>query len=178
MQVENNGNSGTLRANTHGHEQIICFNGAETPIARFEVAATCDCSHGGLENCIYCNSEQNSFEVMGDNQTAVAIGENIIGRQPQNGGNYTGVSEELAFTQNISGVMGVAFRATIRRLLPIECERLMGFPDNWTRIPWKGKPAEDCPDNHRYKACGNSMCVNVMRWLGLRIEMLERRLGR
>lgn len=66
-----------------------------------------------------------------------------------------------------------ATRATIRRLLPIECERLMGFPDNWTRIPWRGKPAEDCPDSPRYKACGNSMCVNVMRWLGLRIELVE-----
>lgn len=51
----------------------------------------------------------------------------------------------------------------------------MGFPDNHTRIPWKGKTAEDCPDSPRYKACGNSMCVNVMRWLGLRIELVERR---
>lgn len=65
---------------------------------------------------------------------------------------------------------------TVRRLLPVECERLMGFPDNWTRIPWRGKPAEDCPDSPRYKACGNSMCVNVMRWIGMRIENLERRM--
>ena len=63
---------------------------------------------------------------------------------------------------------------TVRRLLPVECERLMGFPDNWTRIPWKGKPAEECPDSPRYKACGNSMCVNVMRWIGMRIERVER----
>ena len=65
---------------------------------------------------------------------------------------------------------------TVRRLLPVECERLMGFPDNWTRIPWRSKPAEDCPDSPRYKACGNSMCVNVMRWIGMRIENLERRM--
>ena len=64
--------------------------------------------------------------------------------------------------------------ATVRRLLPIETERLMGFPDNWTRIPWKGKPEEDCPDSPRYKACGNSMCVNVMRWIGMRIENIEK----
>lgn len=69
----------------------------------------------------------------------------------------------------------VMSRATIRRLLPIECERLMGFPDNYTKIPWKGKPEEDCPDAPRYKACGNSMCVNVMRWIGLRIENVERK---
>ena len=67
-------------------------------------------------------------------------------------------------------------RNTVRRLTPRECERLMGFPDNWTRIPWRGKPEEQCPDGPRYKACGNSMCVNVMRWIGIRIENLERRM--
>lgn len=66
--------------------------------------------------------------------------------------------------------------SVVRRLTPRECERLMGFPDDWTRIPWRGKPAEKCPDNQRYKACGNSMCVNVMRWIGMRIEMAERKM--
>ena len=70
----------------------------------------------------------------------------------------------------------IASVATVRRLLPIETERLMGFPDNWTRIPWRGKPEEKCPDGPRYKACGNSMCVNVMRWIGMRIENVERRM--
>ncbi len=46
----------------------------------------------------------------------------------------------------------------------------------WTQIPWKGKPEEECPDSHRYKACGNSMCVNVMRWIGMRIEQVERKM--
>lgn len=66
--------------------------------------------------------------------------------------------------------------ATVRRLLPVETERLMGFPDDHTRIPWRGKPAEKCPDSLRYKACGNSMCVNVMRWIGMRIENIERKM--
>lgn len=57
-----------------------------------------------------------------------------------------------------------------RKLTPKECERLQGFPDDWTRIPWKGKPIDDCPDAPRYKACGNSMAVPVMRWLGQRIQ--------
>ena len=68
------------------------------------------------------------------------------------------------------------FKPIVRRLLPIETERLMGFPDNWTRIPWRGKQAEECPDSPRYKACGNSMCVNVMRWIGMRIENVERKM--
>jgi DNA (cytosine-5)-methyltransferase 1 len=57
----------------------------------------------------------------------------------------------------------------VRRLTPVECERLQGFPDNFTRIPWKKKPAEDCPDGPRYKALGNSMAVPCMKWIGERI---------
>jgi len=67
---------------------------------------------------------------------------------------------------------------TFRRYTPVECERLMGFPDNWTRISWKGKPEEECPDGLRYKACGNSMCVNVMSWLGMRIDLVDRKFSR
>jgi DNA (cytosine-5)-methyltransferase 1 len=47
------------------------------------------------------------------------------------------------------------------------------MPDNHTRIPWRNKPAEDCPDGPRYKAIGNSMAVPVMRWIGERIELVE-----
>jgi len=61
----------------------------------------------------------------------------------------------------------------IRRLLPTECEILQGFPRNWTLIPYRNKPAEQCPDGPRYKACGNSMAVPVMAWLGRRIQMVE-----
>ena len=60
--------------------------------------------------------------------------------------------------------------SAVRRLTPIECERLQGFPDDWTRIPWRGATAENCPDGPMYKACGNSMAVPVMRWIGERIE--------
>lgn len=58
----------------------------------------------------------------------------------------------------------------VRRLTPTECERLQGFPDGHTLIPWRGKPAENCPDEPRYKAIGNSMAVPVMRWIGARID--------
>jgi DNA (cytosine-5)-methyltransferase 1 len=64
----------------------------------------------------------------------------------------------------------VATPMAVRRLTPVECERLQGFPDNWSRISWKGKPEEECPDGPRYKACGNSMAVPVMRWIGERIS--------
>lgn len=61
----------------------------------------------------------------------------------------------------------------VRRLTPIECERLQGFPDNYTQIPWRNKDAVDCPDGPRYKAMGNSMAVPVMRWIGERINKVE-----
>lgn len=65
-------------------------------------------------------------------------------------------------------------RYIVRKLTPRECERLQGFPDDHTKIPWRGKPAEQCPDAPRYKAMGNSMCINVMRWIGERIQQQER----
>ncbi|TFH85242.1 DNA cytosine methyltransferase [Billgrantia azerbaijanica] len=58
----------------------------------------------------------------------------------------------------------------VRRLTPLECERLQGFPDNWTSVPYRGKPAADSP---RYKAIGNSMAVPVMVWLGERIAAVD-----
>jgi DNA (cytosine-5)-methyltransferase 1 len=61
----------------------------------------------------------------------------------------------------------------VRRLTPIECERLQGFPDNYTQIPWRNKEPENCPDGPRYKAMGNSMAVPVMHWIGKRIQMVE-----
>lgn len=70
-------------------------------------------------------------------------------------------------------IRAFAWPWVVRRLMPVECERLQGFPDGWTRVPYRGKPAEECPDTPRYKALGNSMAVPVMRWIGERIAMVE-----
>jgi len=71
-----------------------------------------------------------------------------------------------------SGAHGLAVAAAmqVRRLTPRECERLQGFPDDYTLIPHRNKAAADGP---RYKALGNSMAVPVMRWIGERIQMVE-----
>jgi DNA (cytosine-5)-methyltransferase 1 len=69
--------------------------------------------------------------------------------------------------------IAVAQSMTVRRLTPRECERLQGFPDDWTMIPYRGKPAEECPDGPRYKALGNSMACNCMAWIGERIAAYE-----
>jgi DNA (cytosine-5)-methyltransferase 1 len=88
------------------------------------------------------------------------------------GKGYLG-QEDKAFTVATSQDQWLAQSMAVRRLTPVECERLQGFPDNWSRISWKGKPEEECPDGPRYKACGNSMAVPVMRWIGERIAAYE-----
>ncbi|EPL2968050.1 phage N-6-adenine-methyltransferase [Morganella morganii] len=111
------------------------------------------------------NSNQNSGQ-----PPAIALAGNTIGHAPQNGGNGTGYDESgVSYTLTKSDIHGVSVRNTVRRLTPVECERLQGFPDNHTRISWRGKDAADCPDGPRYRAIGNSMAVPVMRWIGERI---------
>ena len=83
---------------------------------------------------------------------------------------------QCASSENISPAMGaknptaVAGSMQVRRLTPVECERLQGFPDNYTAIPWRKKPATECPDGPRYKALGNSWAVPCVRWIGERIH--------
>lgn len=99
------------------------------------------------------------------------------GRKNDGASNFLGVGHETdpmyALTTNDQHMVFKDGEHIVRRLTPIECERLQGFPDNYTLIPWKGKPAEECPSSHRYKALGNSMAVPVMRWIGMRIDMLD-----
>ena len=171
---------------------IICFHGSQNTITN-ETHANTIGRNCGQENCIcydnqtyarnpeptgdisctiqaHCGTGGNTVPLV---QNVVAITENVIGRKIENGGNGIGAQDELAYTQNASGVMGIAHYSTVRRIMPIECERLMGFPDEHTRISWNGKPESECPDGPRYKACGNSMCVNCMEWIERRIEQYD-----
>lgn len=79
------------------------------------------------------------------------------------------VAYTVAATQDQTLIEDKAGDYVVRRLTPRECERLQGFPDDWTKIPYRGKPADECPDTPRYKAMGNSMAVPVMLWIGRRI---------
>ncbi len=137
----------------------------------------------------------------GGGNVPIALAGNTIGRQPMNGGNGNGFTENgPMYTLTKTDVHGVALPISwdselnpnvdkmgtlmrggqggrmdgvmqtnmkVRRLTPIECERLQGFPDNYTNIK------KDCPDGHRYKALGNSMAVPVMKWIGQRINELS-----
>lgn len=88
----------------------------------------------------------------------------------EGGGKGALVSEGLSMTlstgNNQTLFQPSESRMVVRRLTPVECERLQGFPDDWTRVEWNGKPEEECPKGRRYKAIGNSMAVPVMEWIG------------
>ncbi|HDL1744243.1 TPA: DNA cytosine methyltransferase [Mannheimia haemolytica] len=107
----------------------------------------------------------------GNNIPCIALAGNTIGRQPQNDGNGNVFDESgVSYMLTRTDVHAVSAGTTIRKLTPTECERLQGFPDGWTKITYRGKSAEECPDSPRYKAIGNSMCTNVMKWIGERLS--------
>jgi len=96
-------------------------------------------------------------------QPTYAIQGNMIGRNDNAGPQGDGINEEVCFTQNTTDRHAVMQTIAVRRLTPVECERLQGFPDNYTKI------ADKTPDGPRYKALGNSWAVPVVRWIGERI---------
>ncbi len=106
-----------------------------------------------------------------------AIQAGALRTNPASGPDGVGVQADHAYTLEARAeVQAVQVASAVRRLTPRECERLQGMPDDHTLIPWRGKPAEECPDGPRYKAIGNSKAVPVVRWIGRRIkQQLERR---
>ena len=113
-----------------------------------------------------CQTVTSRWGTGGNNVPLVSFSSNMSGPD---------VLENIAPTIKVGGSgcsnpPAVATEKLVRRLTPIEVERLQGFPDDYTNIPWRGKTA---PDSRRYKAMGNSMAVPVMRWLGERIQGVE-----
>ncbi len=124
------------------------------------------CSQGGTA-VIQPGMKQQSY--------IASIQERAVSENPNNGPDGAGFrTDGVAYTLEArTQAQSVATMSTVRRLTPVECERLQGFPDDYTAIPWRGKAPEDCPDGHRYKALGNSMAVPVMRWIGERIAAVD-----
>ena len=134
---------GTLRRESHGHEpSVLSFNHAQqSMMVGDEIASPL---------------MQRDFK---DPQTVLAptlTASNDPSRSPQS----TEVTNQVAAVY--------ATTMAVRRLTPVECERLQGFPDNYTNIPWRKKP--ESPDGPRYKALGNSWAVPVVAWIGKRIN--------
>jgi len=102
------------------------------------------------------------------NQTPAVVHSICLGSDPIH-------SVEVAMPSTTrNGDPGVIQRGTaVRRITPTEAERLQGFPDGWTQVPYRGKPQDQCPDGPRYHALGNSMAAPVVRWIGQRIQEVE-----
>ena len=134
---------------TDGHTNAIAFNlrgreGGAMP-EMSELASMCSASGGSSGSYVAFPSSQSGVREV---ETHATLGANNGSRR------HNSVVQQMS----------------VRRLTPRECERLQGFPDDWTLVPYRGRPAAD---SLRYKAVGNSMAVPVMQWIGERINQVE-----
>ena len=152
---EADGTASTVKARDHKDAtDLIAFSANDSGNdAGFEVSPTLRSGNGG-----------------GQTGPAVAFAQNQAGELRE-----SNVFNTLNTNSNASGRNTPLLRSAlqVRRLTPVECERLQGFPDNYTQIPYRNKAADKCPDGPRYKAMGNSMAVPVMRWIGRRINFID-----
>jgi DNA (cytosine-5)-methyltransferase 1 len=128
--------------------------------------------HNG-PNSSGCSDGGEMFTLTSTDVHAVAIVGQVDWRTANNDQGQVSQTLKTDLAHQSGPCLAVAPTMQVRRLTPTECERLQGFPDGWTAIPWKKKSAEDCPDGPRYKALGNSMAVNCMAWIGERISEVE-----
>lgn len=169
--------------------ETIAVHGTQDPDTNRELAHTLGRNNGQENACIAFSYKDNGADATvymaptlraGNHHTSHANGGQppAIAFQPGNlsRGAGSAPSDQIFPTLKADHGRGrsdqdphVFLGTQVRRLTPIECERLQGFPDNHTLIGWRGKDAAECPDGPRYKAIGNSMAVPVMRWIGERI---------
>jgi len=146
--------------------------GAHPPAIAFDCKASGMAGVGDIASTMHAMGHAGSHS-NGGGQLAVAVA--LRGRE---GGATAELGDEVQNCLRASSGGGdkphVLTAMQVRRLTPTECERLQGFPDGWTQIPWRNKPASECPDGPRYKALGNSWATNVVNWLGRRLAKAKR----
>ena len=130
------------------------------------------CITGDITHTLKAEGFDGSEDGTGRGQPIVthALQAGALRTNPSSGPDGIGVQADHAYTLEARAeVQAVQAGSAVRRLTPVECERLQGMADNYTKIPWRGKPASECPDGPRYKAIGNSKAVTVVRWIGRRL---------
>ena len=163
FDARGNGDGETVPTITGDHENRV------TDYTTLCVRQRCSCEGGG-KGCLV-QSEKSGTLAANNDQFVCAL-DRASFNQGKNAQYNPEISESgINSTLTAKGASAVCAQSIVRRLTPLECERLQGFPDGWTDIPWKGK--EHAPDGFRHRVCGNSMCVNVMRWVGERIAAVE-----
>ncbi|WP_055134549.1 DNA cytosine methyltransferase [Pseudomonas mediterranea] len=160
-------------------ESLLVVHGTQDPDVRYEQAHTLGCNNG-MENAVLAFScKDHGADAGAIAPTLRAM--NHSGSHANAGGQVAVcITGDVTHTLRADGFDGsedgtgrgqpiVPVTSGVRRLTPRECERLQGFPDDYTRIPWRGRVLGLCPDGPRYKAIGNSKAVPVVRWIGQRI---------
>ena len=174
MNVLEDGTTGTLRSETHGHEPVVLAyafdslssnsmksSNPDSGVNQVDVSKTLDTSRGLDPSCNQggIGIVQNAYSIREDAKA------NTFSATPLDVSTCLGLLRPSV--QSHHAQTFVAATMAVRRLTPVECEALQGFPKNYTNIPWRKK--EESPDGPRYKALGNSMAVPVMHWIGKRI---------
>ncbi len=134
---------------------------------RGQAVAICEGAHGVTEMDVATAVQQGGGKP-GQGYQAIAF-ETHGASGSRNAGIAKPGDPSLALNAQVR--QGVATGMSVRRLTPVECERLQGFPDNWTAITWRGKPAAD---GNRYRALGNSMAVPCVKWILMRLRDVPR----
>ena len=170
--------------------ETFAVQGTQDPDTNCELAHTLGRNNGKENACIAFSYKDNGADATSDLSPTIRAGNHDKshansgqppaiayafkdGQGAKAGGIGYAEEQSPTLTSASSGTNlapAVMHGVAVRRLTPIECERLQGFPDNHTLIGWRGKDAAECPDGPRYKAIGNSMAVPVMRWIGERIS--------
>lgn len=169
--------------------ETFAVHGTQDPDTNCELAHTLGRNNGQENACIAFSYKDNGADATSDLSPTIRAGNHDkshansgqppaiayafkAGQGAKAGGIGYAEEQSPTLTSASSGTNlapAVMHGVAVRRLTPVECERLQGFPDNHTLICWRGKDADECPDGPRYKAIGNSMAVPVMRWIGERI---------
>lgn len=169
--------------------ETFAVHGTQDPDTNLELAHTLGRNHGRENACIAFSYKDHGADASEDLSPTLRAGNSdksnansgqppaiAYAFKPGQGAKARGIgfAEEQSptLTSASSGTNltpAIMQGVSVRRLMPVECERLQGFPDNHTLISWRGKEATECPDGPRYRAIGNSMAVPVMRWIGERI---------
>lgn len=174
----NNGQENALLAFTQNSRSEVRYIAGDGQI----VGALAAEAGAQQQNYLYCRNIaqtvtgnygkqlDNTNSALGPNVVTHAIQAGALRTNPDSGPDGVGVQADHAYTLEARAeVQAVQAGSAVRRLTPVECERLQGMADDYTLIPWRGKPASECPDGPRYKAIGNSKAVTVVRWIGRRL---------
>ena len=167
---------------TCNHKSPIVCHGTQDPLAsdkafplgRNNGAENAVCFTGEVTHALdTCNNGKGSSE----DDTGRGVPTVSVSLRGRDGGGTAELGDSVAGTVRASSGGGdkphVLSGMAVRRLTPRECERLQGFPDDFTKVHYRGKPAKQCPDGPRYKALGNSMAVPCMSWIGERIQRVS-----